>query len=691
SAVSADAVLLEDGRRLSGRVVQESEADVSLELARGVIKLTAKLPRAEVRAVVREFGSVGASADAEAQVRLLIQQLASKKAQERADAVVQLGAFGVEADTAVPPLLRLIADDNERVGVLVFRGRSRLNLTSWTDIPGTVGYYVVRVLGDIRDRRAVAPLLAVVGNDRLRTDTMMLKRIEAAKSLALMKERRALDVLARLLRDDQDPIQAGVVVPLAMFGELAAEPLVRELTLGSQSSSDLAANALMRLGAPAVPQLVELLRAKDGEVRERVSRCLARMIDPGAIAPLAEVTRDPVAKIRRHALATLRDLFSNALTAVSHTRQGFKGSATLAPSNAEFRILLAEFDGAAAPLLVEALSDLQLRAGAFALLWGLVDIVARERDMAVGDDKAQLTRLLRSIALKTVPHFVESLRFPDEDERKRAEDALSRATGERLGRDPNAWERWWEKNEPSFRTAVESPADATEGATVEGGDQPKPAGDEAREGDSQQQGAGTPKARATSAQVEKEEKVASRLVERWLKLRAHVVCQTCETKGKLVCKKCGGEGKYYAKRLRGPSGWRTCDKCRGSGHHICKGCGGAGYDVGVLGKLTYESLHKSVRGRRSKSKHIKALLRVRITGEGKTEADKTLHDHLSWAFIPVLSYEGIAIELSDDLQGASVRYAIRTPDGKVGSESLELAKMADKWYLAPPPGWKSGK
>jgi HEAT repeat protein len=101
-------------------------------------------------------------------------------------------------------------------------------------------------------------------------------------------------------------------------GQLAVDTLVRALAELESWSSDEVVGALVHLGPPAVPALIEALRhaaadpgAKGSEnTRRSALRALGRIRDLRALGPLSEALRDPNALMRAEAvsaLATLED------------------------------------------------------------------------------------------------------------------------------------------------------------------------------------------------------------------------------------------------------------------------------------------------------------------------------------------------------------------------------------------------
>jgi HEAT repeat protein len=105
-----------------------------------------------------------------------------------------------------------------------------------------------RALGSIRDPRAVEPLIVL-----LLTDFSPLVREAAARALGDLKDPRAVVPLVSALKNGNP--EAGPV--LAGFGEAAVVPLAD--CLRDPEASTAAAAALVRIGRPAVSELIRVV------------------------------------------------------------------------------------------------------------------------------------------------------------------------------------------------------------------------------------------------------------------------------------------------------------------------------------------------------------------------------------------------------------------------------------------------
>ena len=126
-----------------------------------------------------------------------------------------------------------------------------------------------RALGRIRDPRAVEPLIVL-----LLTDFSPLVRQAAASALGDLKDPRAVVPLVSALKNGNP--EAGPV--LAGFGKAAVVPLAD--CLRDPEASTAAAAALVRIGRPAVSELIRVVESDRDYVRLEAARTLSQIDDP---------------------------------------------------------------------------------------------------------------------------------------------------------------------------------------------------------------------------------------------------------------------------------------------------------------------------------------------------------------------------------------------------------------------------
>jgi HEAT repeat protein len=158
-------------------------------------------------------------------------------------------------------------------------------------------------LGELGDRRAVEPLIAILKDE----DRSYVHRA-AARALGPLGDRRAVDPLIRIL--DSCTTQAA-----AALGELgdarAIPPLMRKLGRGLSDANDSMAAALAKLGEEALQPLVAALSAGGPrDVRLYAATALGLLGDRRAVEPLIGALEDDdfmVYQAAARALEALRD------------------------------------------------------------------------------------------------------------------------------------------------------------------------------------------------------------------------------------------------------------------------------------------------------------------------------------------------------------------------------------------------
>jgi len=179
----------------------------------------------------------------------------SSQARKQADAARRLGER--KATEAVPHLIRALKDVDP------------------------VRSSAARALGVIKDRRAVGPLIELL------TDFSPAVRAASARALGNLKDSTAVLPLAASLTAGNE--EAGPA--LAQIGESAIGPLID--CLREAASRHAATDALIAIGQPAVPALVQSIHSSDSEdMRVAIARVLAETNDPRAADALHAVLKD---------------------------------------------------------------------------------------------------------------------------------------------------------------------------------------------------------------------------------------------------------------------------------------------------------------------------------------------------------------------------------------------------------------
>jgi HEAT repeat protein len=113
----------------------------------------------------------------------------------------------------------------------------------------------------------------------------------AVRALAQFQpaEKVTLELVAALEDESGDVRQCAAMALCHHHDPAAVSPLIRALSDPDLMTANLAANALILIGAPAVPALIESLQADSQTARLEAVRALAEIKDPRAIPFLMQV------------------------------------------------------------------------------------------------------------------------------------------------------------------------------------------------------------------------------------------------------------------------------------------------------------------------------------------------------------------------------------------------------------------
>jgi HEAT repeat protein len=136
-------------------------------------------------------------------------------------------------------------------------------------------------------------------------DRRAWRRAAAAHSLAEMGSVAAQPALLRLLGDDEIDVREAAARGLGMLLSVeAVEPLIRALVSGAVPRA-IAAQALLTIGASAVPQLRELAASDNDAIRGRAVELIGLVGDASDADIPLEHMRDPAAEVRARSAMSL--------------------------------------------------------------------------------------------------------------------------------------------------------------------------------------------------------------------------------------------------------------------------------------------------------------------------------------------------------------------------------------------------
>ena len=193
---------------------------------------------------IRALGEIGDPRAA----KLLIERLEDGSNTVRRAAVQALGRIG--NPEAVEPLIHALADRNPGVQITA-----------------------VEALGELGDARAAGPLCKAVEQGYFKEDAYL----SALKSLGQIGDPQAAPVLIRALSVKAAVVQRTAAAALVSIPTLEAVDALVPLLNYENNTASAAGEALLKIGAPAVPALVRALDVHSWPLRRRVAVLLHRL------------------------------------------------------------------------------------------------------------------------------------------------------------------------------------------------------------------------------------------------------------------------------------------------------------------------------------------------------------------------------------------------------------------------------
>jgi HEAT repeat protein len=257
-------------------------------------------------AKVREEAAGALAAIGSPSVAPLINVLAEGRKTSRQYAARALGTIGDAK--SIEPLITALKDEDWKVVKDSALSLGTIGATSASDPlialleekDPNVREGAAEALGKIGDKRAVPPLI-----DSL-TDESSFVRQKAAESLGALGDESSLESLRQALKDNNSSVRKEAAKALAkMDWEPSASDLDDRITyLISNEKWD----ELIKLGTPAVNQLIDALEDDDETVRGKSASILGEIKDPAAIEALIEALRDDDTGVRAEASLALEHM-----------------------------------------------------------------------------------------------------------------------------------------------------------------------------------------------------------------------------------------------------------------------------------------------------------------------------------------------------------------------------------------------
>ncbi len=252
-------------------------------------------------------------------VEPLVKATKSKDADVRFYAVWSLAFIGPSAKTAVPAVVKAMSDSSAPV-----RRKAAYALGRIGADPETVAPVLVEALGD-KDadvREAASGALPKIGKIAV---PALVKAMDSDNAIL---RNGAIKTLGEMGADAEPAIpglKAYLHEPKKGAGEQAADalagigtPALKTLTAAANNDNDavrvLALRGLDRMGAAAVPAFIDLLGAKQLDVKRHAAINLGRLQvqDKSVVIALGYATKDKDFQVRQNALISLQNMGTNA-------------------------------------------------------------------------------------------------------------------------------------------------------------------------------------------------------------------------------------------------------------------------------------------------------------------------------------------------------------------------------------------
>ena len=381
-------------------------------------------------AAVRSLSALGIS------VERVSSDLSSANWQVRAAAVNTLGRLGDPG--AASSIISALRDSDSRVRSEAARTLGAFSTSSATDAlinalsdqSADVRIEATFALGRTKDSRALVPLTSLL------TDRDARVSLAAAESLARLQDQRATRVLIDSLSSSDWRIRSRatqVLARVAAEGSLdqAIAPLAASLADKDPVVRYYAAEALIGIGAKAVPSLIEGLRANRESDRDRAARVLWRIGGP-SVDPLLAVLQDKSStpEMRAASARTLgmigdKRAMKGLALVIKDERYFVRQQAAIALGKMGDSAvgLLVEMAGSAAPSTRESAVEALGSTGSIRALDRVIEALS---DSNVNVRSAAVRALGESSSERAVPHLIALLRDESSALRGQAGSSLGR-------------------------------------------------------------------------------------------------------------------------------------------------------------------------------------------------------------------------------------------------------------------------
>jgi len=291
----------EVGESLFLATLDDPQEDIRWAATRGLGRIWGLLEVSELgdkSSMVRETGAEALGQIGNPRtVEPLIAALRDKDTGVRGAAAKALGHIG--DPRTVEPLIAALRDEDTGVRGAAAEALGQIGdprtveplIAALRDEDSNVRRVAAWALGKIGDSQAVEPLIAA-----LRNEDGNMRRV-AAWALGKIGDSRAVEPLIAVLEDQATKnwwrysVREAAAEALGRIGEPAVEPLIAALQDEDSNMRQGAAGALGRIGEPAVEPLIAALRDENSGVCRAAAQALKKIGTPKALAVLEEWRR----------------------------------------------------------------------------------------------------------------------------------------------------------------------------------------------------------------------------------------------------------------------------------------------------------------------------------------------------------------------------------------------------------------
>jgi HEAT repeat protein len=212
-------------------------------------------------------------------------------------------AFGAAGAPAVPALIQALGDSGWNVRRAAAEALGKLGdpqavpalIQALGDSDSAVRAVSAEALGAIGDPQAVPALIVALGD----WGDWWSENVRRAAAEALVRiGAPAVPALIQALGDRSENVRRAAAEALVRIGAPAVPALIQALGDDEFRVRRAAAEALVRIGAPAVPALIQALGDRSENVRRAAAEALGAIGDPQAIPALIQALGDSDSAVR---------------------------------------------------------------------------------------------------------------------------------------------------------------------------------------------------------------------------------------------------------------------------------------------------------------------------------------------------------------------------------------------------------